>query len=316
MTTASPGVFESVEERTRLAGRNRFGMLLFGLSTGQAFGVNVFKVREVLPRPELHPVPGGHPTLRGLTTLRGEVVPVFDLAAAVGMPAVSDSAGGYLLVTEYNRTVQGFLVTSIDRIINVDWSEVAPPPALSAGATGYLTAVTRQNDQIIQILDLERIIAEITGGTEAELSTDTVARLSGAALKGRRVLVVDDSALARKLITRTLTALGLEVVTADNGQAALTLLRRWADEGQLARQLDLLVSDVEMPIMDGYTLTAEVRKDPQLTGLRVMLHTSLSGAFNGAMAERVGADVLLPKFHPDELAGAVAEQLRPAKVAA
>lgn len=312
-TKNTQGLFESVEERTRLAGRNRFGMLLFGLGNGPAFGVNVFKVREVLPRPALNSVPGGHPALCGLATLRGEVVPVFDLAKAAGLPSTVTTAGGYVLVTEYNRTVQGFLVASIDRIINVDWSEVAPPPALSAGAGGYLTAVTRHSDQLIQILDLERIIAEITGAEDAELSKDALTRITATrSLANQRVLVVDDSPLARKLIMRTLTALGLTVVTASNGHEALNLLQEWSSGDHLPT---LLVSDVEMPVMDGYTLTAEVRKDARLASLRVLLHTSLSGDFNGAMAERVGANALLPKFHPDELANAVAEQLSLAQAA-
>ena len=121
----------------------------------------------------------------------------------------------------------------------------------------------------------------------------------------RHVLVADDSSVARSQIKRSLEQVGLECTMVIDGKKALEQLREWAAAGPVQEKVGLLLSDIEMPEMDGYTLTAEVRKDPALKDLYVILHSSLSGVFNNAMVERVGADVFVPKFHPDDLVKAV-----------
>lgn len=298
------GLLESVDQRTRLAGHNRLELLLFRLGGAQRFGINVFKVQEVLPCPPLTRLPHSHRALCGLAHVRGRTLPVLDLSLAIGGQAVPDPSAGFVIITEYNCSVQGFLVGMVDRIVNLHWEAVHPPPK-GAGQGSYLTAVTEVDGDLVEIIDVERVLTEVVG-QEPALSPGMV-RATEAAVEDRaQVVVVDDSAVARNQIRRTLEQIGVECTLAENGRQALDLLRGWAEvqDPRLARTA-LVISDIEMPEMDGYTLTTELRRDAHLKGLYILLHTSLSGVFNGAMVEKVGADRFLAKFRPDELAQAV-----------
>jgi two-component system chemotaxis response regulator CheV len=127
----------------------------------------------------------------------------------------------------------------------------------------------------------------------------------------KHVLIVDDSAIARKQIKRCVESVGVETTLLNDGRAAITYLRQLADSGEkVSNKLMMMISDIEMPEMDGYTLTAEVRADPRLADLFVLLHTSLSGVFNQAMVKKVGANEFLAKFNPDLLAALVAQRIR------
>jgi two-component system chemotaxis response regulator CheV len=301
------GVLESVDQRTRLAGRNRLELLLFHLGTKQAFGINVFKVQEVIHCPPLTKIPNAHPAVRGIANMRGKTIPVMDLSMAVGRVGVDDPQQCYVVITEYNRKTQGFLVGSVDRIVNMNWEEILPPPK-GSGMVSYLTAVTRVDNELVEIIDVEKVMAEVVGESE-EISTEVQENAASGAQQERRVLVVDDSSVARKQIKRTLDQIGLESVMAKNGREALDLLHQWVAEGSVHDYISLVISDIEMPEMDGYTLTREIRSAPELQNLYILLHTSLSGVFNNAMVEKVGADRFVAKFSPDELATGVLEAL-------
>lgn len=293
-------LLQSIDRQTQLAGHNRLAMLLFRLGGTACYGVNVFKVQEVISCPRLHAVPESHPLVRGLALVRGRTIPVIDLARAIGEPPMSGTA--HVIVTEFNRSVQGFLVGVVDRIANVSVEDVKPPPGDGHGS--HLTAVTMAAGQFVQIIDVEQVLAQIMGGPR-ELSSDLRRRAN---LKGRpaRVLVADDSRVARNQIGRLLQDIGVEAVQVNDGRQALKYLQSIADAGDnVATQIGMVISDIEMPDMDGYTLTAEIRRDPRLRDLYVLLHTSLSGRFNHAMVDKVGANRFLPKFAPDELAEAV-----------
>ena len=183
------------------------------------------------------------------------------------------------------------------------------PPPRGSGKESYLTAVTDIDNELVEIIDVEKVLAEV-GGISTEVSREVVEDVTDVILE-HHVLVVDDSSVARGQIKRTLEQLHVECTVANNGRAALSVLKKWADDDDpILKRLALIVSDVEMPEMDGYTLTTEVRKDPRLCHLFVLLHTSLSGTFNRAMVEKVGADRFVPKFKPDELAGEVLDRIR------
>jgi two-component system chemotaxis response regulator CheV len=298
-------LIDGVDQRTNLAGNNRLELLLFRLGGNQLYGINVFKVREAIPCPSLTKIPGGHAFSRGVASIRGQTVNIVDLSQSIGRPAVSDPNNNFVILTEYNRSVQGFLVSAVDRIINISWSDVLPPPAAS-GSDNYMTAITRVEDQLVQIIDVEQVLAEVMGSNTA-VSSDIAEQASEQNSEQRkRVLVAEDSSVARKQIKRTLDQIGVETTIAKNGREALQLLQNWAAEGlNVAAHISLLISDIEMPEMDGYTLTSEIRKDPALKDLQVLLHTSMSGTFNQALVEKVGADKFLPKFSADELAAEV-----------
>lgn len=308
------GVLASVDQRTQLAGHNRLELLMFCLDNKQRFGLNVFKIQEVIRCPPLTVLPHSHPVVRGIANMRGKTIPVFDLAKAVGRPSPDDTTENFVIITEFNRSVQGFLVKMVDRIVNMNWEQILPPPK-GTGRDSYLTAVTEVDGELVEIIDVEKVLFEVIGGND-EISSEILADAAVARDEEEpghkpHVLVADDSMVARNQIKRTLDQLGIETTLATDGKKALDLLEHWAErEPDKLHNLTMLISDVEMPEMDGYTLTTRLRADARLKDTFVLLHTSLSGVFNNAMVEKVGANEFIAKFRPDLLAEAVLKQAR------
>ena len=301
----SQDLLDRIDQRTRLAGHNRLALLLFRLGGRQLFGVNVFKVKEVLQRPPLFTLPQLPRAFAGAADVRGRSVPVLDLARAIGFSADEAGEARYLVVTEFNRTVQGFLVAGVDRIVNIAVEQIQPPPDVG-GDGHYLTGVARHQGELIQLIDVESVLAE---SAPRGSDLDTLTALPPG--RGpRQVLVVDDSRVARNQIRSVLEQLGLESLLLSDGRQALDHLQALVRDGESpAARYAMVISDIEMPAMDGYTLTTEIRRDPALRNLFVLLHTSLSGVFNQAMVERVGADDFVPKYSERELAQRVAARI-------
>lgn len=303
------GVLDSVDSRTRLVGQNRLELLMFRLHTGQLFAINVFKVQEVLRLPKLNNLPGHHPHVVGVAHLRGQTVSVINLAQAIGMPPLQPGETCNLIVTEYNSTVQAFLVGPVERIVNLNWEDILPPPRTS-GRQHYLTAITRLDDKIIEIIDVEKVLAELTP-YDVSLTPELLQEETLEAAKGMEILMVDDSPTAISQVRQTLEPLGIVLHTATNGKLGLQTLKDWADSGiDVPDKLLMLITDAEMPEMDGYSLTTEVRKDERLAKLFVVLHTSMSGNFNKAMVKQVGCDDFLSKFQPRLVAELVERRVR------
>ncbi len=307
------GVLSSVDQRTKLVGENRLELLLFQLNSSQIFAVNVFKVREVLKLPPLTKLPGSHHNITGVASLRGESLPVIDLRAAIGFKPMQDEEEKNLIVTEYNRTIQGFLVGQVRNIVNTAWTEIQPPPK-TAGRANYLTAITNiiENDQqrIVEIIDVEKVLAEIVD-YDVSISEGVLDEELSRKMVGRKILIVDDSSTARSQVKGTLSQLGLEILECNDGLEALDLLKSWCDEGRdVASELLLMITDAEMPEMDGYKLTHEVRSDSRMKDLYITLNTSLSGSFNEAMVEKVGCNKFISKFQPDVLVKVTQDRLR------
>ena len=298
---------DDVNQRTQLVGQNRMELLLFHLGGSQTFGINVFKVREVIPSPPLRQIPGSMSVVRGVATLRGGTVPIIDLARAMGLRGAVgavDNGEQKVVVTEFNRSVQGFWVSAVDRIVNVNWQDVKSPPR-GTGRESFLVAVTEIDNKLVEIIDVERVLS-IVNPLPSEISP--YIRENAREASGRKVVIVDDSVVARKQIEGAIKGVGFEYDVFKGGQEALDLLEQKAAEGPVGDQVELVISDIEMPRMDGYTLTARIRDNPALQNLRVLLHSSLSGEFNTDMVKRAGADAFLSKFNPDELANAVLDQ--------
>ena len=300
-------ILDSVNQLTQLVGQNRLELLLFRLNGRQRFGINVFKVREVLQCPKLTAMPKLHPFVRGVAHIRGQTISVIDLSMATGGRPVQDLDQAFIIIAEYNRSVQGFLVGNVERIINMNWESILPPPK-GAGRYNYMTAVTEIDGELIEILDVEKILDEISP-VNTDVSADVVASSEEHHTRGSIVMVADDSSVARKQVQKALNAIGVECIMAKDGRDALNMLKDMAKKGPITDQIRVLISDIEMPEMDGYTLTAEIRANPELRGLHVILHTSVSGVFNHAMVQKVGADNFIAKFHPDELAKAVQDAM-------
>ena len=148
------GVMDSVNQRTQLVGQNRLELLLFRLNSNQLYGINVFKVKEVLQCPKLTIMPKSSPVVRGVANIRGGTIPILDLSMATGSAPLANIDNSFVIITEYNTKVQGFLVHSVERIVNMNWESIHPPPK-GTGRDHYLTAVTHLDDKMVEIIDVD-----------------------------------------------------------------------------------------------------------------------------------------------------------------
>ncbi|UQY35304.1 chemotaxis protein CheV [Pseudomonas fulva] len=302
------GILDTVDQRTQLVGENRLEILMFRLAGRQLFAINVFKVQEVLHMPKLTLMPHRHRFVCGVIHLRGQTLPVIDLSQAIGMRPIVPDERSTIIVTEYNRSIQAFLVGGVDRILNLNWESILPPPG-GAGRQHYLTAITKVDDQLVEIIDVEKVLAEIVP-YDTRISGDRLADPLLEKARGREVLLVDDSSVALAQLRDTLSQLGIKLHVATDGLKGLQMLKGWADAGEvITDKLLMMFTDAEMPEMDGYRLTTEIRQDPRLRDLYVVLHTSLSGSFNDAMVKKVGCDNFLSKFQPDKLVDVIRQRL-------
>ncbi len=302
------GVMDSVNQRTQLVGQNRLELLLFRLGGQQLYGINVFKVKEVLQCPQLNAIPGRSSVVRGVAHIRGGTLPIMDMNLAIGRRELPDIESCFVIITEYNRTAQGFLVRSVERIVNMNWGDIHPPPK-GAGREHYLTAVTQVDGQLVEIIDVEKILAEVSPARE-EVTAGVIEDGIADRVIQKHILIIDDSTIARKQIQRVVEGMGIKTTIKKDGAEGFRYLNDLLKEGKNPySELIMIICDIEMPEMDGYTFTAEVRNHPDLKNLHIVLHTSLSGVFNEAMVRKVGADDFLAKFHPDELAKRVNDRV-------
>ncbi|WP_153916261.1 chemotaxis protein CheV [Shewanella sp. TC10] len=306
-------VLDTVDQRTQLVGENRLELLLFKISATQLFAINVFKVKEVVKLPPLSALPGSNNNISGVANIRGMSIPVINLRGAIGFSPMPISEDCNLIITEYNRSVQGFLVGKVEHIVNMTWSDIMPPPK-SAGANNYLTAITKLQEnnveRLVSIIDVEKVLAEIID-YDISLSDGVLDEQLAQHMPGKKVLIVDDSSTARKQVRDTLSQLGIEIIEASDGLQALQYLQKLTAEGvDITTEFLMMITDAEMPEMDGYKLTSEIRADDKMAALYITLNTSLSGSFNHAMVEKVGCDEFISKFQPDLLVGVVQKRLK------
>lgn len=301
-------VLDGINQRTQLVGKNRLELLMFRLADGELYGINVFKVREVIRCPALTPVHSAHPVVRGIANIRNSTLSIMDLSQAIGGPQVSDVASSYIIITEFNRSIQGFMVSSVERIVNLNWEDIQLPPEgtdsnsyINAVTTVSETAIAGSRGHLVQLIDVEMVLSEVMGEPEM-VSAATAEHINIDKAFDHHVLVVDDSKVACNQIQTALEQIGVRSTVVHNGRQALALLKDWGQmNGPLNRYVSMVISDIEMPEMDGYTLTSEIRRDPKLKDLYVILHSSLSGVFNENMVKKVGANKFIPKFSADEL---------------
>jgi len=304
---AEKNLLDAVDARTTLAGSNRMEILLFSLGTGETFGINVFKVREVSKTPFITKAPNMPNGVEGLISLRGNVIPVLELGKVLGLSDPGAALGKAMMVTEYSKRTLGFLVDEVDRIIRVEWDKVRTPENVSSGVHNFITAITELADgTLVSILDVETILANTFG----EAIIGNIAPLG--APHDVNVFFVDDSAVARKKIAEVLDKLDVKHKHAQNGLEAWTRLESMAKHAQacerpLSDEVDLILVDAEMPEMDGYVLTRNIKDDARFEGIPVVMHSSLSSEANRAMGKRVGVDAYVAKFDADNLA----DTLRP-----
>ncbi|KXK03877.1 MAG: chemotaxis signal transducer CheV [Nitrospira sp. OLB3] len=296
-------LINEIDARTRLAGANQMELLLFKLGTNEIYGINVFKVREVMKLPALTQIPEADSRIVGMANIRGIMVPVVGLRRSLGLGTETDGAGNshpYLIVSEYNASLQGFLVSGVDRIIRFSWSAIKTPPTIvRENNKGAVTAVTMlDNGRMVLILDVEKVLHDICPRSDDEVFSGMV---MSPALKSKCVMFADDSSVARTQIRKALDRLEMSYLMATTGGEAWTKLLALAEQATVegkprVDQIHCVLSDIEMPDMDGFTLTKHIRADPRLAHLPVILHSSLTGTCNMEKGKTVGASDYITKF--------------------
>ena len=304
---------KDIEERTRLAGNNKFELLLFRLGeapgTGERelYGINVFKVREVLVMPKITALANAHEHVMGVANIRGQIIPVINLSAVVG--CTPKQGHTILMVTEFARTVQAFAVEDVREIVRLEWEQVIPSEGTHAGA--LVTGIARldpgnPDTRLAQVLDVEQVLRDVTPPTKEALDKEVI----GDALvlpPGAKVLVADDSFVARSVIELGLKAMGVDFVMTKTGKEAWDYLQALAEQvkvdgGRIQDKIAIVLTDLEMPEMDGFTLTRLIKQDARFKGVPVVIHSSLTGTTNENHVKGVGADGYVGKFSPRELA--------------
>ncbi|MBF0270454.1 MAG: chemotaxis protein CheV [Magnetococcales bacterium] len=296
-----------VNKRANLAFSNEMEMLTFVLTDGQLYGLNVFKIIEILECPKhITRIPQSHPAIKGTIDFRGHAINLLDLSEALGLESIPyQDRLSYVLVCEYSTSIQGFLVSEPDRLIQKSWNDVIRPDGSLYGAS-YLTAITYDGERTVQILDVEKILGDIIGIEDA-ISSDMTQRAKQLQIDKFHVLAVDDSNAARQLMSSAFTQLGLRHTLFDSADKALEELERCLDSGNMP--YNIIFSDIEMPVMDGFTFTRKIKQNPKLAHIHLALHSSLSNKSNQDKAAQMGADAFIPKFQPNKIAAAILDQV-------
>jgi two-component system chemotaxis response regulator CheV len=315
-------VQQEVDERSNLTGTNKFELLLFRLGgdergeRNELFGINVFKIREIVAMPEITAVAGAPSHVLGVVNLRGQIIQVLDLPAIVSCKPKTGL--NIMLVTEFARTTQAFAVESVEEIVRLDWSQVMS--AEHSAGSGMVTSIARLEDEsggaarLAQVLDVETILRNLTQSDRPDVNPDTL----GAKIRlkpGAVVLAADDSVVARALIEQGLEAMGVPFIMTKTGKEAWDQLNAIASaaeaEGKTVYdKVAMVLTDLEMPEMDGFTLTRNVKKNARFANLPVVIHSSLSGTTNEEHVRSVGADAYVAKFSAADLAGTIRAVLR------
>ncbi len=292
---------------------NRLELLLFYLGGRRRFGINVLKIKEVIPCPPLHQLPSSNPKILGVAELRNETLPIIDLAKAVGAThrtlSEEQIKQGSVITTEINRSHQGLWISGVDKIILCDWKNISPP-AKGTGIGSYTTGVTLIDDELVQLLDIEKVLAEVLGLETTHTDDLDIPNQELEAVFGKLVMIVDDSSMAMKQTIAALDRLGLQHISAPDGKVALQILKDYQNgDPHTMEPISMIISDIEMPEMDGYTFVKELRKLPKFKNLHVLMHTSLNGNINMENAVSCGANDVLTKFVPVELAEKIVQHL-------
>lgn len=271
------------------AGTNEVEVLVFRLNEG-LYGVNVAKVREIIAKASLTSLPNSHEAVRGVFKLRDHVYPMVDLRKFFNMPPAKDESNARVIVTEFNSERMGFLVDHVDRIYRVSWGDMSEVPNVNTSEDTALTSVLRVDDRMILMLDFERVAFRIAGITDLE---DAAPEDEGTHRADIKVLLADDSALMRRMLGTSMTNAGFkDIVMASDGGQALEKLLEMLESTSLP---DIVVTDIEMPRMDGLHLTKKIKAHEQLKHLPVIVFSSLVSDDNLKKCESVGADRQLTK---------------------
>ena len=276
------------------------------------YGVNVSKVREIIKLPNLTELPGTPEFIEGIFDLRNVVIPVVNLAKWMGISIPPEAEKqARVIITEFNNVLIGFIVHDAKRIRRISWSDIEPASFVSTSSSldgSKITGVTKiEGDNVLLILDLESVVQDL-GLYEPDTETvpDKIETFSGIAL------VLDDSSTARKIVKEALLKMGFSVVEAGDGEEGLVklddLYKMYGE--QLADNLKIIISDVEMPRMDGFHFAANVKDDDRFDGIPIVFNSSISDHFSELRGKEAGAEGYLVKFQASTFYDEVARVVR------
>ncbi|MDD5286242.1 MAG: chemotaxis protein [Desulfuromonadaceae bacterium] len=284
-------------QRTKLSQSNQMEMLTFRLTDNQLYGINVFKIIEIIECPRrIDRMPNSHPAVKGALDFRGNALAVIDLSEAVGLPSkdfINELA--YIIICEYNRTLTAFIVHEPDTLLTRSWSDIHKPEGVNA--LSLVAIAYADGGEAIMLLDIESILINVVG-IDRNLSSEAMTGFEGKG-RGGHVLVVDDSRTAIMLMQSVLDKIGLTNTAMMSADKALEYLEKEHSK------VDLVISDIEMPGMDGFTFTRTLRDHDNYRHLKIILHSSMSNPSNQLKAVQSGADKFVAKFDPDSLAGEI-----------
>ncbi len=292
---------------------NRLELLLFYLGGKRRFGINVLKIKEVIPCPSLHQLPASNANILGIAELREETLPIIDLAKAISSTqrilSEEQIRQGSVITTEINRTHQGLWISGVDKIVLCDWKDISPPSS-GTGISNYTTGVTLIEEELVQLIDIEKVLGEVLGVKSPRKDNLDIDPFKLEAVFGKLVMIVDDSSMAMKQTISALEKLGLQHISARDGKAALKILNDYQNgDPHTMEPISMIISDIEMPEMDGYSFVTQARQLSKFKNIHVLMHTSLNGTMNMQKAIACGANDVLTKFVPDELVTKIVEHL-------
>ncbi len=308
-----------IDERTNLTATNKFELLLFRLGEApntnqrELFGINVFKIREILVMPTITAIANAPASVMGVANIRGQVITVINLPKVVDCAPKKELP--ILLVTEYARSTQAFAVEEVSEIVRLEWNQVI---AAEGKGGNMVTSIARidgntEDSRLAQVLDVEQILRDVLPSTGETITPEKV----GPKIKlpaGKIILAADDSPFARSMIEKELKTLGIPYVMTNTGLEAWNRIQSISEaasvEGKtLQDKIALVLTDLEMPEMDGFTLTRNIKSDQRFKSVPVVIHSSLTGETNENHVKSVGADAFIAKFEAGELAETIRKAL-------
>lgn len=276
------------------SGTNELEILEFMVS-GNYYGINVAKIREILTYNPLTPIPNGHPNVEGAFSTRGETISIVNLAKCLGMEERTDPKTDMFLITNFNELNTGFHVHGVVGIHRVNWSAIIKPDSMiNSASSSVATGIVNFDGKLVILLDFEKIVAEIS--PEVGITLSDVDKLGQRRTCTAPILFAEDSQLLSTLIFDGLTKAGyVNLIPANNGLELWEILQKYKEEGNIEEKVACVVTDIEMPQMDGHRLLRLIRADSELKNLPVIIFSSLINEEMKRKGERLGADAQLSK---------------------
>lgn len=282
------------------SGTNELEIVEFEVANNK-FGINVIKVKEIIQPIPVTFIPHAHPHVEGIIQLRGEVLPVVDMLRVLGIQNTARNPQQKYIVAEFNKQRVVFHVDNVTQIHRISWDQIEKPSDMYQGGTSQVIGVIKQNDQMILLLDFERIMVDIN--PDSGISVESVKKLGKRERSEKRILIAEDSPLLRKLLFDTMNEAGYENVEFfENGRDAYEYLESIVKGGSdVTEHIQLIVTDIEMPQMDGHHLTRKIKEHPDLQKLPVIIFSSLITDDLRHKGDQVGAEDQISKPEIAEL---------------